>query len=106
MSIPSILYRAAETAGQHFAGPGRPWPVIPYEYLQIKMRPGIFRPRFYVTYSPSVIQSLSPSSAIEELHHHLFLSVTLRTPGNLKEWLTYQGWLSGRRYEAESNETR
>lgn len=106
MSIPSILWRAANTAGQHFAGPGRPWPVLmSYDHLEITMRPGLFRPRFYVSYSPHDYLNASPCSVLDELRYSIILSATVPTPGTLSEWLTYQGWLSGREYEALRNET-
>lgn len=109
MSIPIILVRAQEVAGQHAAGRycDHDLTNFPLDELEVVMEEGLFRPRFYVAYPlPGHLQPYNGESVLDQFRGHLFGPVRVMVPlrGSLSEWDVYQGWLTGREFEAYGHE--
>ena len=107
MSIPTILDRAQKAASQHATDVfGYTHPRIDLDTLKITMQPGLFRPRFRVTYlmpSPEQDFGNGPDQTFQRVRLHFIhatlLNSTISLRGSMDEWLIYQGWLSGRAFE-------
>lgn len=104
-SIPTLLDRAhklaIERAGVWLAllrdGPADP--VVELDKIKITMTPGLFRPRFSVSF-PLVNRRKEPRTEYERMRARMLDSLVIgdlisktTMRGSMNEWRVYQGWL-------------